>query len=125
MNNRAQEYTLCRIAIWAFFFLLIFEGAFRKWILPSLSDLFLVIRDPLAIYVVWVACKLGLWRNRFVKVSWLVALITFVTSLLFGHQNLLIALYGVRVWVYYIPFIFAVPLFLSVQSIWKMCKCTL
>ena len=123
--SKQQEYTLCRMAIWVFFFLLIFEGAFRKWLLPSLSDLFLVIRDPLAIYVVWVACKFGLWRNHFVKVSWLIALVTFVTSLLFGHQNLLIALYGVRVWVYYIPFIFAVPLFLSIQSVWKMCKCTL
>ena len=123
--NRTQEYKFCRIAIWAFFFLLIFEGAFRKWILPSLSDLFLVIRDPLAIYVAWVACKLGLWRNRFVTVSWLIGFVAFVISLLFGHQNLLIALYGVRVWVYYFPFILAVPMFLPVADIIKMCKYTL
>ena len=118
-------YKYCNIAIWLFFFLLIFEGAFRKWFLPSLSDLFLVIRDPLAIYLVWVACKRGLWKNLFVRVSWGIAFITLITTLLFGHQNLLLALYGVRIWVYYIPLIFSIPLFMNLKDVMSMCKCTL
>lgn len=119
------QYKYCNRAIWLFFFLLIYEGAFRKWFLPSLSDLFLVIRDPLAVYVVWVGCKCGLVRNRFVVASWWIGAIALVTTILFGHHNWLIALYGVRLWAYYIPFIFAVPLFLSIHDILSICKCSL
>jgi len=41
-----------RWLIWIYFFLLIFEGALRKWIAPSLANVLLVVRDPvlLAIY---------------------------------------------------------------------------
>jgi hypothetical protein len=41
-----------RWLIWTYFWLLIFEGALRKWALPSLANPLLVIRDPvlLAIY---------------------------------------------------------------------------
>ena len=120
-----QEYKLCNIAIWLFFFLLIFEGAFRKWILPSLSDVFLVIRDPIALFIVCMACKRGLWRNGFVVISWGIAFITFITTLMFGHQNLFIALYGVRIWVYYIPLIFAVPIYLTVNKVLTLSKYTL
>lgn len=122
---RYQEYKRCNIAIWLFFFLLIFEGAFRKWFLPSLSDIFLVIRDLLAIYLVWMTCKRGLWKNPFVRISWGIAFITLITTLLFGHQNLLVALYGVRIWVYYIPLIFAIPWFMNWDDVMLMCKCTL
>ena len=116
--EKEAEYRLCNIAIWIFFFLLIFEGAFRKWILPSLSDVFLIIRDPLAIFVVFMACKhCGLARNKFVITAWAIALITTITALLFGHQNLFIALYGARIWVYYIPLIFAIPHFLLAKDV--------
>lgn len=123
--NIWQEYKVCNIAIWTFFFLLIFEGAFRKWILPSFSDVFLVIRDPLVLFIVCMACKHGLWRNGFVVISWGIAFITFTTSLVFGHQNIFIALYGVRIWVYYIPFIFAVPMYLTVNKVLALSKYTL
>src|SRR5438045_3209696 len=43
--------------IWIYFFLLMFEGVLRKWLLPSLSDPLMLIRDPflLAIYVLAIA----------------------------------------------------------------------
>ncbi len=31
--------------IWLYFFLLLFEGALRKWVLPSLSAPLLIVRD--------------------------------------------------------------------------------
>ena len=45
-------FTATRRLIWVYFWLLIFEGTFRKWILPQYSDILLVVRDPvvLAIY---------------------------------------------------------------------------
>ena len=38
-----------KIAIWLYLLLWIFEGALRKWILPSLATPLLVVRDPIAI----------------------------------------------------------------------------
>ena len=37
---------------WAYFLLLIFEGALRKWILPQLSAPLLLVRDPIALLII-------------------------------------------------------------------------
>lgn len=44
-------YALYRKAIWIYIFLLIFEGALRKWFLPSLATPLLLVRDPIAIWL--------------------------------------------------------------------------
>ena len=46
--------------IWVYFFLLIFEGVFRKWLLPQFSDVLLVVRDPVVLLIYAVAIKSGL-----------------------------------------------------------------
>lgn len=38
-----------RKLLWLYFWLLIFEGALRKWILPGLSSPLLLVRDPVAL----------------------------------------------------------------------------
>ena len=40
---------LLKKLFWAYFLLLIFEGALRKWVMPQLSAPLLLIRDPLAL----------------------------------------------------------------------------
>jgi hypothetical protein len=37
-----------QLLFWVYFWLIIFEGAIRKWLLPGLSTPLLVIRDPIA-----------------------------------------------------------------------------
>ncbi len=39
---------LLKKLFWAYFLLLIFEGALRKWILPQFSAPLLLVRDPIA-----------------------------------------------------------------------------
>jgi hypothetical protein len=48
--------------IWLYFLLLIFEGALRKWLPFCLTPL-LVIRDPLAIYLLFTAYPLIYFQN--------------------------------------------------------------
>ncbi len=122
--HKNDNIAICRKAIWLFFYLLIFEGAIRKWLLPGFSDLFLIARDPIAIYVVFMACKDGLYKNKFVICSWLIAILCTITTLLFGHQNLFLTIYGIRIFVYYIPLIFAIPLYLRIKDIILLCKHT-
>jgi hypothetical protein len=38
-----------RQLLWLYFWLLIFEGALRKWLLPGLSTPLLLVRDPVAL----------------------------------------------------------------------------
>ena len=42
----ATDYAFIKKLIWAYFLLLLFEGALRKWFLPGLSQGLLIIRDP-------------------------------------------------------------------------------
>src|SRR5882724_6767303 len=46
-----QHVIALRRLIWIYFWLLVFEGALRKWIVPSLSAPLLVVRDPVAILI--------------------------------------------------------------------------
>src|SRR5476651_2324543 len=82
-----------RRGIWWYFFLLIFEGALRKWFLPGLSTPLLVIRDPIALYVVLSAWNRGLILNNiylFGMVS--IGILGTFTALAVGHGNLPVAI---------------------------------
>lgn len=94
------------LCFWLYLLLLLFEGAFRKWILPEASNLFLVIRDPIVIYVMYLGIKNHLFTNAFGRFFLAITVICFLTSLLWGHQNLLVALYGFRITGLHIPTLF-------------------
>jgi hypothetical protein len=40
-----------RLLIWVYFWLLLGEGALRKWIFPSLSGPLLIVRDPVLLAI--------------------------------------------------------------------------
>ena len=95
--------------IWLYFLLLIFEGALRKWVLPGLSSPLLVVRDPLAIWLVLSARNRGLLPSTgFLTVAVAIGIIGTVTATLFGHGNLLVALYGARVLIFQFPLLFVI-----------------
>ncbi len=67
-----------QILVWLYFWLLIFEGALRKWIVPQLSTPLLIIRDPVLIGVYFLALRQGLFnKNIFIKIIIFIAFITF------------------------------------------------
>lgn len=86
--------------------LLLVEGIFRKWILPdSLGNVFMIIRDPFVAYIVIKYNRL-IDNNIIMQLIVLMAVILFFTTLIVGHQNLIVALYGIRIWIIYFPAIF-------------------
>jgi len=92
-----------------YFILLIIEGALRRWILPEFSDIILIIRDPVAIYIIYLA-----WRsNLLVLNGYLIAfvsisLISFFTAVLVGHGNMWVALFGLRITLLHLPLVFII-----------------
>ena len=58
MNSRSgitpARLKLLRQLLWLYFWLLIFEGALRRWLLPGLATPLLLVRDPIALLaVIW------------------------------------------------------------------------
>lgn len=95
--------------IWAYFVLIIFEGALRKWILPGLSGPLLLVRDPIAIGLLVVAWNQGVWKpNGYVTGVWIASILAFILTLGVGHGNMIVALYGLRITLFHFPLIFLI-----------------
>lgn len=98
-----------KIGIWVYFILWLTEGALRKWILPSLSTPLLIIRDPVAIWLIYMAWKTDIhFSNSYLKIIFGITLFTVVTAVLFGHGNILVAVYGARIFLLHFPIIFII-----------------
>jgi hypothetical protein len=97
-----------RQLLWLYFWLLIFEGALRKWFLPSLSNPLLLVRDPIALVALWWGWPLlsrRPWRT-WIQPLMVIGPIALLLALTVGHGDLPTALYGTRVLVLHLPLIF-------------------
>ncbi|QDK83655.1 hypothetical protein EXU85_08620 [Spirosoma sp. KCTC 42546] len=95
--------------VWVYFLLLIFEGALRKWFLPGLATPLLVIRDPIALWLIitaWSHQKLR--ANPYMTSVVLIGILSIFTAVVVGHGNLLVALYGARILLLQFPLIFVI-----------------
>ena len=79
---------LLKAFIWLYLVLLIFEGALRKWVMPSISDPLLVVRDPIVLAIYTMAFFTGRFPlNGFIFVTVALAVCSAVGSVLGGHTN--------------------------------------
>lgn len=107
--SEPQTYNSIKTAIWAYFLLWIFEGALRKWILPSLATPLLVVRDPIAIYIILRAVQLKVnFINPYIAISAIFTLLSLAITLTFGHGNLFVGIYGARIMLLHFPLIFII-----------------
>lgn len=120
-QEEIQNYNSIKIAIWLYFLLWIFEGALRKWILPSLATPLLIVRDPLAIYIILKAFYLKVkFINPYVVLSYIFTLLSLAITLTFGHQNLFVGLYGARIMLFHFPMIFIIGALFTKKDIQKL-----
>ncbi|WP_216848952.1 hypothetical protein [Pedobacter sp. L105] len=95
--------------VWIYFFLIIFEGALRKWVLPAAATPLLIVRDPVAIWLIYKIWNRGdLPSSPYLKVMVWLTIISVFTALIFGHGNLLVALFGARVFLIHFPLIWVI-----------------
>ena len=110
-------------AILLYFYLLIFEGALRKWVLPSLAEPLLIVRDPVAMYIIYLAYHKLAWKpNFYVNAMWAITALGFVVAILVGHGNPVVALYGARITIIHFPLIFIIGQILSRNDVIKIGK---
>ena len=115
--------------IWLYFFLLIFEGTFRKWILPQYSDVLLVIRDPVVIAIYFMAIKGRVFpRNGYILALGIIAILSWLVSLLVLEPYLalkpliLVTGFGFRSNFLHLPLIFVIGRVLDQDEVLKLGK---
>jgi hypothetical protein len=109
--------------IYLYFWLLIFEGALRKWILPQLSAPLLLVRDPVVLFIYWNA-----YRSRrvsaaemtpFTIVGLSIALMA-VIQFAIGTNDFFTAMFGVRSYLLHLPLIFVMKYALTMEDVKKI-----
>lgn len=109
-------------AIWIYFLLLIFEGALRKWILPFLSGPLLLVRDPVAIYIIVLAQQRGIIFDKYAKWMIVIGIISLFTAIFFGHGSFAVAIFGARIFVLHFPLIFIIGKVFNEDDVLKIGK---
>jgi hypothetical protein len=110
--------------IWLYFWLLIFEGAVRKWI-PSLASLFFLIRDPVAL-IIWIQ---GSRHGSVPMAYWTIFYPLAFGLTLFGLLQIIIDglppavfLFGWRSYVLHVPAILIIGSILNAKDLRKLGK---
>jgi hypothetical protein len=123
-EEKAKGYI--RQLIWLYFWLLLVEGALRKWVVPQLSNPLLIVRDPVALGIYFFAIR----ARVFPRNSWTVALAIIATlTLLATFAQLLpyiplkmialVAGYGVHANYFHLPLIFVMARVLRPEDLRK------
>ena len=109
--------------IWLYFWLLIVEGALRKWFFPSLSSPLLLVRDPVALYAIclgWPLLASSTWI-KWIQPLFLIGVLSLFLALTIGHGDIFVAFYGARLFFLQLPLLFLFPLVFDKQDIVRFC----
>lgn len=125
-EQKKKYFLSLKKGVWVYFLLLLLEGSLRKWVLPSLSIPLLIVRDPVALWLIIKAWQKGVIPSN----PYLTGIITFgvisiITAVLFGHGNLAVAIYGARPFLLHFPVIFIIGKIFTKEDVLKIGKFTL
>jgi hypothetical protein len=105
-----------RRLIWLYFWLLLIEGALRKWVVPQLSNPLLIIRDPVVILIYVLALRarvfpLNGWVFSLAVIAFLSLVVSFLAlwPYLPPSRIVLVSGYGFRSNFLHLPLIFLMP----------------
>jgi hypothetical protein len=109
-----------RLLVWLYFWLLLWEGALRKWFFPSLSTPLLVVRDPVVLLIYAIALAKGIFPfNRFILAMAALGIVSFGASLIVFDRLGIIA-YGLRTNFLHLPLIFVLPNVMRQKDVLRM-----
>lgn len=113
-----------RRLIWLYFWLLLLEGALRKWVLPQLSNPLLIIRDPVVILIYVLAVRARLFpRNAWVLSLAIIGFLSLAASFVAlwvyipPGRIALVSGFGFRANFLHLPLIFLMPRVLRPEDV--------
>jgi len=105
-----------RRLIWLYFWLLLIEGALRKWVLPQLSNPLLIIRDPVVLLIYVLAFRARVFpRNAWIFSLAVIAFLSLAVSFLAlwpylpPSRIVLVSGFGFRANFLHLPLMFLMP----------------
>jgi hypothetical protein len=123
-NSEERAQRIVRRLIWLYFWLLIVEGALRKWILPGWSNPLLIVRDPVLIAIYGFAILAKVFpRNGWTWAISVIAVLSVVTTIaqlwlyLPPKVIALVAGYGFRSNFLHLPLIFVMAKVLRPEDV--------
>lgn len=131
-GDAARTVRQIRRLIWFYLFLLIFEGALRKWVVPQFSAPLLIVRDPvaLAIYVLALRARVFPFNVYVVSIA-IIAILSWAAGIIVlapyvaMKTVLLITAYGVRSDFLHLPLIFILPAVLDLEDVKRIGRWTI
>lgn len=109
-------------AFWIYLFLIFIEGSMRKWFMPGLSSVWMMCREPIVIWTVLTLVNSKYLKSAVAKTFMVIGLFMLMTTLAFGHSNLMVALFGFRIWFFHIPYIFIMSQKLNREDLIRICQ---
>lgn len=115
--------------LWLYFALLIVEGALRKWVFPQWSDGLLIVRDPVAVAILYCANRDGYLPSDSLmrSLGWLLVgfLILGVVQLVVYGVPGVVLLFGLRTYFLHPPLIFVMARVLHARDLRRLMLVTL
>jgi hypothetical protein len=109
-----------RRLIWLYFWLLLFEGALRKWLVPGLSNALLIVRDPVVVAIYALALRDRIFpTSGFVLWTLILAAFSFLASFS-GIGTFPVTVYGLRANFLHLPLIALMPRILRGEDVRRM-----
>lgn len=121
-EERARR--IIRVLIWVYFWLLILEGALRKWVFPQISNPLLVIRDPVVLAIYFLSFRgrvfpRNAWTISLIAIGILTTITTFISLLPYLSLKpiALVSAYGIHANFFHLPLIFIMAKVLSFEDV--------
>jgi hypothetical protein len=115
--------------IFVIYWLLIFEGALRKWFFPQFHEIIFFMRDPIVLFVYIIALRNGIVKRDELLTTGIVISLVFILliflQVLITKINVLTLIYGWRMYFYYLPLAFVIKDAFHHEDIHKLIKHTL
>lgn len=125
-NSEEKAKGYIRQLIWLYFWLLLTEGALRKWIVPQLSNPLLIVRDPVALAIYFFAIRAHVFpRNRWTIALGIIAALTLLSTFaqllpyIPPKMIAMVAGYGVHANYFHLPLIFVIARVLRPEDLKK------
>lgn len=122
IDLQKERDNVIRTLIFAYVLTILFDGIFRKWILPDYSTPIMMVKQFIALaicgYGLPYFAKMSIWEKSFFAVGVMV----FITTFLFGHQNIFVALYGCLPYWFGLPVCFIMGQVLNYTDLRKIAR---
>ena len=115
----ATDYAFIKKLLWAYFLLLLFEGALRKWFFSGLSQGLLIIRDPVVIWIYYLCYAQGIFplNNKYLIKCFQWVILAAILSILINQAHPLTIAYGARTNLLHFPLIFVIARVITWQDV--------